>query len=186
MAQPASIILLMLSLLMSQVSSAAIPQKHENFPQGVPTVNPGSDLWREVRRRDGSGAFDDVNQGLLVNELFRELRKSQQMPQGISQVGQVDSGVLINIGRGVIVRLDDLVDSLREGEIGGAALDVFETEPLPPDHPLWEMDNVILTPHVAACSTRIAERHLEVLLDNVRRFANDQPLRNVADKRLWF
>jgi phosphoglycerate dehydrogenase-like enzyme len=93
---------------------------------------------------------------------------------------------LINIGRGVIVRLDDLCAALQSGEIAGAALDVFEQEPLPETHPLWQMPNVIITPHIAACSVHIAERHLQVLLDNVRRFAMDQPLCNVADKRRWF
>jgi phosphoglycerate dehydrogenase-like enzyme len=92
----------------------------------------------------------------------------------------------INIGRGAIVRLDDLVQALKDELVAGAGLDVFEIEPLPADHPLWRMPNVILTPHVAAASPRIAERHLEVLLDNVGRFVRGEPLRNVADKRLWF
>lgn len=96
------------------------------------------------------------------------------------------SGYLINIGRGVIVRLDDLCDALEAGEIGGAALDVFEQEPLPADHRLWQFENVIITPHVAACSVHIAERHLEVLLNNLQRFVNNQPLRNVVDKANWF
>jgi phosphoglycerate dehydrogenase-like enzyme len=93
---------------------------------------------------------------------------------------------LINIGRGVIVRLDDLCAALDAGEIAGAALDVFEIEPLPAEHPLWRKENVILTPHVAACSVRIAERHLEVLLDNIRRFRAGEELRNVASKTEWF
>jgi phosphoglycerate dehydrogenase-like enzyme len=94
--------------------------------------------------------------------------------------------VLINIGRGAIVVLDDLVAALRAGEIGGAGLDVFETEPLPEDHPLWAFENVILTPHVAGQSPRIAERHLGVLLENIGRFVRGEPLVNVADKRRWF
>lgn len=93
---------------------------------------------------------------------------------------------LINIGRGAIVVLDDLVAALRQGGIAGAALDVFETEPLPPGHPLWSMENVILTPHVAGFSPRIAERHLAVLLKNVEGFAQGKPLVNTVDKRRWF
>jgi phosphoglycerate dehydrogenase-like enzyme len=96
------------------------------------------------------------------------------------------TGYLINIGRGAIVRLDDLVAALRAGEIAGAALDVFETEPLPVGHPLWPMENVILTPHIAGYSPRIAERHLGVLLENMARFVRDDPLINVVDKRRWF
>ncbi len=96
------------------------------------------------------------------------------------------SAYLINIGRGVIVKLDDLCAALDAGEIAGAALDVFEQEPLPANHPLWGYENVLVTPHVAACSVHIAERHLEVLLDNIRRFVDGEPLRNVASKENWF
>ena len=93
---------------------------------------------------------------------------------------------LINIGRGAIVDLADLTAALQAGEIAGAALDVLETEPLPSDHPLWQMDNVILTPHVAGYSPRLAERHLAVVVDNIGRFARGEPVRNVVDKRKWF
>jgi phosphoglycerate dehydrogenase-like enzyme len=93
---------------------------------------------------------------------------------------------LVNVGRGAIVDLAALTDALRSGVIAGAALDVFELEPLPPDHPLWTFPNVILTPHVAGYSPRIAERHLGVLVENVRRFVAGQPLLNVVDKDAWF
>lgn len=93
---------------------------------------------------------------------------------------------LINIGRGAIVDLADLTAALEAGEIAGAGLDVYETEPLPADHPLWDMDNVILTPHVAGHSVHVPERHLAVLLDNIGRFTRAEPLRNIADKAQWF
>jgi phosphoglycerate dehydrogenase-like enzyme len=93
---------------------------------------------------------------------------------------------LINIGRGAIVRLDDLVAALRAERIAGAALDVFEVEPLPKDHPLWDFPNVIITPHTAGYSPVIAARHLNTLVENVRRFARGEPLNNVVDKALWF
>jgi len=96
------------------------------------------------------------------------------------------SAYLINIGRGAIVVLDDLVAALRAGSIAGAALDVFEVEPLPPEHPLWDFPNVILTPHTAGYSPVIARRHLETLVENVGRFARGEPLLNVVDKALWF
>ncbi|HEY7314030.1 MAG TPA: D-2-hydroxyacid dehydrogenase [Gemmataceae bacterium] len=97
------------------------------------------------------------------------------------------SAYLINIGRGAIVDLEDLTAALRADEIAGAALDVFEIEPLPAEHPLWSMaGKVILTPHVAGYSPRIAERHLGVLLENVRRFVRDEPLKNVVNKAEWF
>ncbi len=96
------------------------------------------------------------------------------------------SSYLINIGRGAIVVLDDLVAALRADRLAGAALDVFETEPLPADHPLWDFPNVIITPHTAGYSTAVAGRHLALLADNVGRFRRGEPLRNVVDKALWF
>jgi phosphoglycerate dehydrogenase-like enzyme len=96
------------------------------------------------------------------------------------------SSYLINIGRGAIVVLDDLVAMLRDGKLAGAALDVFEVEPLPADHPLWDFPNVILTPHTAGYSPVIAERHLATLAENVGRFARGEALVNVVDKALWF
>ena len=72
----------------------------------------------------------------------------------------------INIGRGMTTRLDDLVAALRAGEIAGAALDVFEQEPLPADHPLWTMPNVLLTPHIAGHGPYLDERRFEIILDN--------------------
>ncbi|MBV9357704.1 MAG: D-2-hydroxyacid dehydrogenase [Chloroflexi bacterium] len=96
------------------------------------------------------------------------------------------SAFLINIGRGRTVRLDDLVVALRAGEIAGAGLDVFEVEPLPSDHPLWDAPNVLLTPHTAGYGPYLDDRRQEILEDNARRFAAGQPLRNVVDKARWF
>jgi phosphoglycerate dehydrogenase-like enzyme len=96
------------------------------------------------------------------------------------------SSYLINIGRGAIVVLDDLVAALRAGRLAGAALDVYEIEPLPAGHPLWDFPNVILTPHTAGYSPVIAERHLATLVENVGRFARGEPLINVVEKALWF
>ena len=106
---------------------------------------------------------------------------------GAARLAMMKPGAyLINIGRGAIVDLPALVDALRAGRIAGAGLDVFEIEPLPSDHALWDMPNVILTPHIAGCSPRIAERHLGVVVENVRRFAAGEPLINVVNKREWF
>ena len=96
------------------------------------------------------------------------------------------NAVLINVGRGVVVDLAALTAALQAGRLGGAALDVFETEPLPAEHPLWAMENVILTPHIAAASPRVPQRHLATLVENVRRFAAGEPLLNVVDKRAWY
>jgi phosphoglycerate dehydrogenase-like enzyme len=92
----------------------------------------------------------------------------------------------INIGRGRTTRLDDLVAALKAGEIAGAALDVFEQEPLPAEHPLWTMPGVLITPHTAGYGPYLDERRYEVLADNCRRFLAGQELRNIVDKSRWF
>ena len=104
--------MLVCGLQLSLAGASNLPPEKPQFPTGVSSLNPGSELWREVRRRDGSGEFNEVNQGLLVNELLREMRKSQQMPQASSQVNQVDSGVLINAQgkRWALFRMTTLAD----------------------------------------------------------------------------
>lgn len=92
----------------------------------------------------------------------------------------------INIGRGMTTKLDDLVAALGAGEISGAALDVYEIEPLPSDHPLWTMPNVLLTPHMAGYGPHLNERRFQIIQDNCRAFADGRPLRNVVDKANWF
>ncbi|HEY0887753.1 MAG TPA: D-2-hydroxyacid dehydrogenase [Ramlibacter sp.] len=94
--------------------------------------------------------------------------------------------LLVNIGRGATVRLDALTAALQARRLGGAALDVFEQEPLPPGHPLWDEPRALLTPHVAVVGPYIVERRLAVLRDNARRFAAGEPLVNVVDKALWY
>jgi phosphoglycerate dehydrogenase-like enzyme len=97
------------------------------------------------------------------------------------------SASLINVGRGACVVLEELVAALRAGRIAGAALDVFETEPLPRDHALWTMPGVIITPHVASHDAPfVAERRTSVIVENCKRFAGRQPLINVVDKREMF
>ena len=97
------------------------------------------------------------------------------------------SAYFINIGRGMVCKIDDLADAVESGEIAGAGLDVFEQEPLPSDHKLWGLPNVLITPHVAvADAENIPERRFQVILDNARRFLNDEPLTNVVDKERWY
>ena len=93
---------------------------------------------------------------------------------------------LINVGRGIIVDLSDLTSALQSGHLAGAALDVSEIEPLPAHHPLWQMPNVLITPHVAAASPHISERHTAVLVDNIERFVHNEPLINVVRKHEWY
>jgi phosphoglycerate dehydrogenase-like enzyme len=92
----------------------------------------------------------------------------------------------INIGRGMTTRLDDLVQALQSGQIAGAGLDVYEQEPLPAQHPLWDVPNVLLTPHVAGYGPYLDDRRRDIIVDNARRLAAGEPLRNVVDKERWF
>ncbi len=97
-----------------------------------------------------------------------------------------DSAIFINIGRGSNVVLSDLNEALRNNSISGAALDVFEIEPLPQDHPLWTAPNFLMTPHMAAAGPYLTERRIKLMVENCRRFSNNEPLLNVVDKRNWF
>jgi phosphoglycerate dehydrogenase-like enzyme len=117
------------------------------------------------------------------------------VPHTPDTVGLIDAGrlarmkpsaILINVGRGVTVRLDDVVVALDAGQIAGVGLDVSELEPLPPDHPLWTRSNVIITPHVAGFGSDTDPEREELIVDNCRRFVEGRPLRNVVDKEKWF
>jgi phosphoglycerate dehydrogenase-like enzyme len=96
------------------------------------------------------------------------------------------SAYLVNVGRGEILDDDALVAALRRGAIAGAGLDVFTEEPLPPEHPYWALDNVILTPHVSGYLPDFFARAFAIFLDNLERFQRGRPLRNVVDKRLGY
>ncbi len=109
--------------------------------------------------------------GLFDEALFRRMKTS---------------AFFINIGRGKIVRLAALERALTAGWIAGAGIDVFETEPLPAASPLWDLEQVIVTPHSAGYGAHLDERRLRVVVENVRRFVAGQALVNVADKAHWY
>jgi phosphoglycerate dehydrogenase-like enzyme len=92
----------------------------------------------------------------------------------------------INIARGGCVVTADLIAALRSGQLSGAGLDVVAPEPLPPDSPLWDMPNVLITPHVAISGAPYRQKWEEILLENCRRFAKNEPLLNVVDKEKWY
>ena len=94
--------------------------------------------------------------------------------------------LLIAVSRGGIVVEEDLAAALTEGRLAGAAIDVAEREPLSPDSPLWDAPNLIITPHLAGDSPAKERRCVEILRDNLRRFARGEPLVNVVDKRLGY
>lgn len=90
---------------------------------------------------------------------------------------------LINVGRGPLVDEDALTEALRKHKIGGAALDVFEKEPLPADSPLWDLESLLITPHSAGLTEKLWERHYQLISENLRRYLAHQPLLAVVDKK---
>ena len=92
------------------------------------------------------------------------------------------TAILVNIARGAIVREDELIEALRERRIGGAALDVFEREPLPAESPLWEMENVIVTPHSSGGFDLFRQRSADLFIRNLERYTEGKPLLNVVDR----
>jgi D-2-hydroxyacid dehydrogenase (NADP+) len=83
---------------------------------------------------------------------------------------------LINVSRGPVVDESALADTLRKRRIAGAALDVFSKEPLPPESPLWDLDNLLITPHSAALTEKLWDRHYALFSENLRRYLNHEPL----------
>ena len=90
--------------------------------------------------------------------------------------------LLVNASRGSLVDEEALVEVLEEGHLRGAALDVFRTEPLPEGHPLWELPNVLITPHVSAVSRGFWRRHTDLIVENLERFLAGRPLLNEVDR----
>jgi len=93
------------------------------------------------------------------------------------------SAYLINVGRGILIDEDALVHALRARSFAGAALDVTSEEPLPPDSPMWHMDNIFITPHIAGLTERMWERHYAHYTENLRRYLAGEPLLWVVDKQ---
>jgi len=107
-------------------------------------------------------------EGMLGTAEFRAMRRTAR---------------LINIGRGPIVRTDALVEALEQGRIAGAGLDVFEQEPLPSDHPLWDFDNVLVSAHMAGDFVGWREALTEQFLTNFQRWRRGEDLHNIVDKQ---
>jgi phosphoglycerate dehydrogenase-like enzyme len=148
----------------------AVDPRREDRPPEV------AELWRPDRLDDLLGQAD------FVAVCAPETPETRGLFDGSKFAKMKPTAYFINIGRGRVVKLDALVEALQQKQIAGAALDVFEQEPLPPDHPLWDMENVILTPHTAGVSAHEEDRRLDVLAENLRRFVAGQPLMNVVDK----
>lgn len=143
--------------------------------------------------RDGDDAFESV---ASIDDLHAELAWADDVVVATpltptthhlidaSAIASMRPGArVVNIGRGPVVDQDALVDALRSGHVGAAGLDVFETEPLPPDHPFWAMEQVVVSPHMSGDVVGWVAALGEQLAHNLRRFREGQPLRHVVDKR---
>ena len=93
---------------------------------------------------------------------------------------------IVNVSRGALIDQVALTDALRNHRIGGAGLDVFDHEPLPADSPLWDLDNLLITPHTAATSDKMWERHYALIKENLRRYLAGEPLLGLVDKRVGY
>lgn len=106
---------------------------------------------------------------------------------GARQFGMMKQGAyFINVSRGKLVKTPDLVEVLKSGHLAGAGLDVTDPEPLPPDHTLWTLPNVIITSHISGASQHSSHRMQEVFAENVSRYVKGLPLLNQVDKEMGF
>ena len=153
-----------------------------------------------LRRRPALSEKDDVAERTYAPHQLHELLAASDYvlmampstPETRHMIGapelraMKDSAVLINLGRGSAVDEAALVEALREKRIRGAALDVFETEPLPPEHPLYTLDNVLLSAHSADRTADWLERATRMFMENYGRFVRGEPLLNVVDKEAGY
>ncbi|MFZ3342713.1 MAG: D-2-hydroxyacid dehydrogenase, partial [Terriglobales bacterium] len=141
----------------------------------------------------GSDGADVVFGPEGVGELFRQadyvvlaapVTESTKAIANAEHLALMKPGAcLINVGRGALVDETALAAALREKKIGGAALDVFPKEPLAADSPLWDLPNLLITPHTAALTDKLWERHYALFSENLRRYLDGKPLLAVVDKR---
>ncbi len=138
------------------------------------------ELWPADRLHDLCRAVDILILCAPLNQHTRGMINAAALAQ------MKPGALLANVARGPLVVEKDLVAALESGHLSGAVMDVTEKEPLPPDSKLWELPNVILTPHVGGQSARRLDKGTDFFCDNLRRYLGGEPLKNVVDKRLGF
>jgi phosphoglycerate dehydrogenase-like enzyme len=139
----------------------------------------------------GEAMLDRVGGPEMLPELLREsdfvvlaaplTPETQNMIDEAALEAMKPTAWLINIARGALVDDRALLNALRDGRIGGAVLDTFRDEPLPPSSPFYDLSNVIVTPHTSWSSGRVLDRSVELFCENLRRYAGGEPLLNVVD-----
>src|SRR5580658_9226541 len=141
----------------------------------------------------GSEGADAVFAPAQIDEIFRQadyVVLAAPVTDGTKAIANSErlalmkpDSCLINVGRGQLVDEPALAAALHENKIGGAALDVFPKEPLAADSPLWDVPNLLITPHTAALTDKLWDRHCSLFSENLRRYLSGQSLRAVVDKR---
>jgi phosphoglycerate dehydrogenase-like enzyme len=137
-------------------------------------VHGNDDLYNQLGHADYvviAAPLTSQTEGLFDKKAFKAMKNTAR---------------LINIGRGPIVKTDDLIDALNNGDIAGAGLDVFEEEPLPENHPLWDMENVIMTAHMAGDFIGWKRALTDQFLDNLDRWHRGEELFNLVNKKLGY
>jgi phosphoglycerate dehydrogenase-like enzyme len=135
---------------------------------------------------DGGGLERMLAESDVVLSAAPHTRRSEGMFDEARFMKMKDGALFLNVSRGKLVKTPALVSALRGGKLAGAGLDVTDPEPLPADHPLWEMSNVLITSHIAGQSQYSGKRTLAVFTENVHRFTQGLPLLNVVDKEAGF
>jgi phosphoglycerate dehydrogenase-like enzyme len=172
----------------SALGMKVIAVRHSHFSQnqgevGHPTASE-SDKAEFVDEVLPSSRLDDMLAHADYVVLAAPVTGSTQGMIGREQLSKMKpDAYLVNVGRGPLIDETALIEALREKKIAGAALDVFDREPLPPDSPFWDLENVLITPHIAGMTTKLWERHYTLFSENLRRFLTGQPLLATVDKK---
>jgi phosphoglycerate dehydrogenase-like enzyme len=163
-------------------------RRHPDAPDARPARDPGSDegdVFPFEPRLDRLIGPDRLHELLSESDVVVLAAPLTPETEGMIDEAAVAAmkrdAWLINVARGRLIDDTALIRALRENRIGGAALDAFRDEPLPPASPYWELSNVILTPHTAWSSARVLDRSIDLFCDNLVRFSRGEPLRNVVD-----
>lgn len=155
-------------------------------------------IRRNPQNSTGDPILDRIFRSESLHDMLREIdvlvaaapltQETHHMISAREFSAMKPSSMVINVGRGPVIDQEALISALQEKKIAAAALDVYETEPLPSDNPLWDMENVLLSPH---CTDRTEnpdwlDLTMQVFLNNFERYRNGQPLLNVVDKKAGY
>lgn len=166
----------------------AVAQRARGFDIDVYAVDiKAMDPPPGVREVWGVERIDDL---MAISDWLVVTTPLTSQTRGMIDRGRIErlkhGSVVVVVSRGSIVDEEALVDALRSGKVAGAGLDVFSEEPLPAESPMWDVPNLLITPHVSAESPQLWERRKAIFKENLRRFLSNENLLNVCDKTLGY